>query len=83
MRIVLIIPTFNERGNIGRLIDQLQVVFRSLKHEMLILVVDDNSPDGTSDVVREYQKRFAQRASSARQEAGARRCIHQRHAPRD
>ncbi len=57
MRIVLIIPTFNERGNIGRLIDQLQAVFRSLKHEMLILVVDDNSPDGTSDVVREHQQR--------------------------
>jgi dolichol-phosphate mannosyltransferase len=57
MRIVLIIPTFNERGNIGRLIDQLQAVFRSLKHEMLILVVDDNSPDGTADVVREHQRR--------------------------
>jgi dolichol-phosphate mannosyltransferase len=56
MRIVLIIPTFNERGNIGRLIDQLQAVFRSLKHEMLILVVDDNSPDGTADVVREHQR---------------------------
>jgi dolichol-phosphate mannosyltransferase len=56
MRIVLIIPTFNERGNIGRLIDQLQAVFRSLSHEMLILVVDDNSPDGTGDVVREHQR---------------------------
>jgi dolichol-phosphate mannosyltransferase len=57
MRIVIIIPTFNERGNIGRLIEQLQSVFRSLRHEMLILVVDDNSPDGTSDVVREQQQR--------------------------
>jgi dolichol-phosphate mannosyltransferase len=57
MRIVIIIPTFNERGNIGRLIEQLQIVFRSLKHEMLILVVDDNSPDGTSDAVREQQQR--------------------------
>jgi dolichol-phosphate mannosyltransferase len=56
MRIVIIIPTFNERGNIGRLIDRLQVVFRSLKHEMLILVVEDNSPDGTGDVVREHQR---------------------------
>jgi dolichol-phosphate mannosyltransferase len=57
MRIVLIIPTYNERGNIGRLIDQLQAVFRTLKHEMLILVVDDNSPDGTADIVREHQRR--------------------------
>jgi dolichol-phosphate mannosyltransferase len=55
MRIVLIIPTFNERGNIGRLIDELQAMFLSLPHETQILVVDDNSPDGTMDVVREYQ----------------------------
>jgi dolichol-phosphate mannosyltransferase len=58
MRIVLIIPTFNERGNIGGLIDQLQAVFLSLPHEMQILVVDDNSPDGTIDVVREHQSRW-------------------------
>jgi dolichol-phosphate mannosyltransferase len=57
MHIVLIIPTFNERGNIGRLIDELQVVFRALRHAMQILVVDDNSPDGTGELVREYQSR--------------------------
>lgn len=57
MRIVLIIPTFNERGNIARLIEQLQAVFRSLTHEMLLLVVDDDSPDGTAAIVRECQKR--------------------------
>jgi dolichol-phosphate mannosyltransferase len=56
MRVVLIIPTFNERGNIGRLIDELQVIFRSLPHEMRILVVDDDSPDGTIDVVRQRQR---------------------------
>lgn len=57
MRIVLIIPTYNERENIGRLIDQLQEVFRPLPHEMQILVVDDSSPDGTASVVRERQSR--------------------------
>jgi dolichol-phosphate mannosyltransferase len=55
MRVVLIIPTYNERENVGRLIDQLQEVFRSLSHEMQILVVDDDSPDATADVVRERQ----------------------------
>ena len=57
MRVVLIIPTFNERGNIGRLIDELQAIFPSLPHDMQILVVDDNSPDGTVEVVRERQSR--------------------------
>lgn len=44
MRVVLIIPTFNERGNIGKLIDELQAVIKTLSHEMQILVVDDDSP---------------------------------------
>jgi dolichol-phosphate mannosyltransferase len=57
MRIVLILPTYNERGNIGRLIEALQGVFRALRHEMHVLVVDDNSPDGTAEVVREWQQR--------------------------
>jgi GT2 family glycosyltransferase len=56
MKIVLIIPTFNESGNIGRLLDELQLVFRSIRHEMHILVVDDDSPDGTLDIVRARQR---------------------------
>jgi len=59
MRIVLVIPTYNERGNIGRLIDALQAVFESLRHDMHILVVDDNSPDGTAEVVRRHQRRYS------------------------
>jgi dolichol-phosphate mannosyltransferase len=59
MRVVLVIPTYNERGNIGSLVGELQAVFASLPHDMNILVVDDNSPDGTIDVVRELQKQHA------------------------
>ena len=59
MKIVLIIPTFNESGNIGRLLDELQSVFRSICHEMHVLVVDDNSPDGTLDIVRARQRNAA------------------------
>jgi dolichol-phosphate mannosyltransferase len=57
MSVVLVIPTYNERGNIGPLIDRLQGVFASLTHEMQILVVDDHSPDGTAGEVRERQLR--------------------------
>lgn len=53
MKIVIIIPTYNEVDNIGRLIDALQHETATLAHDIHILVVDDNSPDGTADSVRE------------------------------
>jgi len=54
MKIVVVIPTYNEAKNIGRLIDALDIEFKNIpNHEMHILVVEGNSPDGTADVVRE------------------------------
>jgi glycosyltransferase involved in cell wall biosynthesis len=46
VKIVVIIPTYNERENVGLLIDELQARFPSIGHDMAILVVDDNSPGG-------------------------------------
>ena len=53
MKIVVILPTYNERENIVLMIRALQGEFRAIPHDMHILVVDDNSPDGTADAVRE------------------------------
>jgi dolichol-phosphate mannosyltransferase len=54
MRIVIVIPTYNEAENIGRMIDVLEDVFsRDPGHDYNILVVEGNSPDGTADIVRE------------------------------
>jgi dolichol-phosphate mannosyltransferase len=55
MKTVIIVPTYNERENIERLIPALLAQFSKLPHDMHILVVDDNSPDGTADVVRGFQ----------------------------
>jgi len=52
MRTIIIIPTFNERGNISALISALLEQFKGIQHDLHILIVDDNSPDGTADVVR-------------------------------
>ena len=58
MRIVMVIPTYNEKDNIGLLVDRLEEAFQKISHEMSILVVDDNSPDGTASVVKEKMAAF-------------------------
>jgi dolichol-phosphate mannosyltransferase len=58
MKVVIIVPTFNERGNIATLLASLQTEFARLRHDMHVLVVDDNSPDGTADLVRESMRRY-------------------------
>lgn len=60
MKIVIIFPTYNEKGNIDRLIPILeQEIFPKIKnHVMNILVVDDFSPDGTADEVRKLMKKW-------------------------
>ena len=51
---LVVIPTYNEIENIERIIRN---VF-SQKHDFHILVVDDNSPDGTASLVSLLQKEF-------------------------
>ncbi len=56
---IIIIPTYNEKGNIAQTVGSLGNVFKEIKNwEMKILVVDDSSPDGTSEFVTELQKKF-------------------------
>jgi len=57
---VVILPTFNERDNIAQLIDKIQEQFKRIKnYSMHILVVDDNSPDGTQTLVRRQIKKYS------------------------
>ncbi|MFX0194972.1 MAG: polyprenol monophosphomannose synthase [Candidatus Hodarchaeota archaeon] len=58
MQIVLVIPTYNERENIPRLIPKIYKVFRKTKTTGHVLIVDDNSPDGTWKIVKALQKEF-------------------------
>ena len=48
---VVIIPTYNERENVAAIIE---AVFR-LSRKFDVLIIDDNSPDGTADIVKELQ----------------------------
>ena len=50
----LVLPTYNERSNLQVILPRvLQQAERIPSHEFHVLVVDDNSPDGTAQVVRE------------------------------
>ena len=51
MRTIVICPTYNEIKNIAKLI---QKILDDNPYDLL--VIDDNSPDGTSEKVKEYQK---------------------------
>lgn len=56
-RSVVIIPTYNERENVERMID----VVMALDHPFHILFVDDASPDGTADLIREKMIQYSDR----------------------
>lgn len=54
---VIVLPTYNERENIAKLIESLEKIFQKIPDwRMYILVVDDQSPDGTAQTVERLQK---------------------------
>ncbi len=54
---LVIIPTYNEKENI---VSMIQTVF-SLAHPFHLLIVDDGSPDGTGQLVKEQQRQYPDR----------------------
>ncbi len=54
---LVIIPTYNEKGNIDRIIRKIF----SLQVPFHMLIIDDNSPDGTAREVKDLQEEFPER----------------------
>ena len=53
----LVLPTYNEAENVRVVLPQIFAGAQRIpSHELHVLVVDDNSPDGTADVVREAMR---------------------------
>jgi len=50
----VIIPTYNEKENISELIQEIQKTLSKTSHE--IIIVDDNSSDGTGEIIDKYAK---------------------------
>ena len=57
MRRLIIIPTYNEKENIRKMIDRLMAMPEGFD----LLIVDDGSPDGTANLVREAQECYGER----------------------
>ncbi len=55
--LLIVIPTYNERENISNLLPELMERVPCAH----VLVVDDNSPDRTAEVVKDFQKQYPER----------------------
>jgi len=70
MKVSIIIPTYNEKENIPKLFERIFKVFNENKIDGEIIVVDDNSPDGTADVANKYSKNFPVKVITRKEEKG-------------
>ena len=59
-KFLLIIPTYNEIENISGLIQSIHKLIKTQNLNLEILVVDDNSPDGTSQAVKNLDLEFVE-----------------------
>src|SRR5215204_3009480 len=57
MRSIVVVPTYNERANLQELIDKIHQHVADLH----VLIVDDNSPDGTGALADELQQSHPER----------------------
>ncbi|MGA9061546.1 MAG: glycosyltransferase family 2 protein [Terracidiphilus sp.] len=53
--LAIVLPTFNESGNVSPLFDRLAGALKGIHYE--VIFVDDDSPDGTADAVRRLAER--------------------------
>jgi len=58
MNVVIVVPTYNERENIAGLVPAIFEQLRPVACTPQVLVVDDNSPDGTAEAVLQMQPQF-------------------------
>ena len=58
MDITLVIPTYNEAGNIPILVDKVFNIFSNEELDGNIIIVDDNSPDQTWKVAEDLQDKY-------------------------
>ncbi len=56
MLVSIVIPTYNERGNITKLLNKINEITKENNIKNNIIIVDDNSTDGTIQEIQSFQK---------------------------
>ena len=58
MKLAIVIPTYNEADTISSLLKELFEKVKQLVERLDVLVIDDSSPDGTAEIVRELGGKY-------------------------
>ncbi|MCK4454766.1 MAG: glycosyltransferase family 2 protein [Thermoplasmata archaeon] len=69
-RVSVVVPTYNERENIEELVERIFTVFEQEGIQGEVVVVDDDSPDGTGTLAEELGKTFSVRTIIRKEERG-------------
>ena len=54
--VLVVVPTYNEKGNVGVVVEKLSQVRASMETDLQVLFVDDGSPDGTQAELESLMK---------------------------
>ncbi len=66
----IILPTYNEAGNISNLIKAIYVEMKKINLKSQFIVVDDNSPDGTAEIAIQFRKKLPVKVLIRKNEKG-------------
>lgn len=58
MNALVVIPTFNEKENVENLVESLLKTSEKNSEKVDVLIVDDNSPDGTGDIANSLSMKY-------------------------
>jgi len=56
MKVTIVIPTYNEKESLPKLIEELISEFKEISQEFFIIIIDDGSPDGTGRIADGLKK---------------------------
>ncbi|OMH81514.1 Dolichol-phosphate mannosyltransferase, partial [Zancudomyces culisetae] len=57
----VLLPTYNERDNLPIIVTMLAKTFDENKIDYEIIIIDDNSPDGTLEVAKRLQQIYGEK----------------------